>query len=277
MTAISASVSILLGLLAAPPGADAQRDGGAALAPYAAAIEAAAAPSAKPPIVEITKTCPNLRYVGRDATFEITVSNRGEGAASNVVVTDAIAGGTQFLSADNGGTQEGGNVVWRIGTLGPNESRSLKATVRCAQITTVRNTATVTYCAEIAAGCEFEVKGIPAILLECVDDPDPIEIGSNVTYTIVVTNQGTAVGTNIVIACTLPAEEEFVSAAGPTNGTGSGKSVKFEPLATLAPAAKAVYKVTVKGIAVGDVRFGVQLTSDQVTSPVTETESTHVY
>lgn len=135
----------------------------------------------------------------------------------------------------------------------------------------------MSYCAEATQGCEFEVKGVPAILLECVDDPDPIEVGGNVTYTITVTNQGTAVGTNITVQCKLPPEQEFVSANGPTNGSAEGRNVTFAPLATLAPKAAAVYKVTVKGTGVGDVRFGVELRSDQIESPVMETESTHIY
>src|SRR5262245_46675084 len=67
------------------------------------------------PIVEITKKCPDLRYLGRDATFEITVTNRGGGAAQNVVVTDIITGSAQFVSADNGGSQQGNKVVWNLG------------------------------------------------------------------------------------------------------------------------------------------------------------------
>ena len=45
----------------------------------------------------------------------------------------------------------------------------------------------------------------------------------------------------------------------------------------LDPKAKAVYKVTTKGTKEGDLRFKVELTSDQMTSPASETESTHVY
>lgn len=228
------------------------------------------------PAVEITKSCPNLRYLGRDATFEITVTNRGGGAAQNVVVTDQIVG-SELLSVDGGGVREGNNIVWRLGTLDAGATKKLTATVRCNKIGTVRNTATVTYCAEASAACEFEVKGIPAILLECVDDPDPIEVNGSVTYTIVVTNQGTAVGTNIVVECDLPPEQEFASAQGPTDGASEGKRVRFKPLPSLPARAAATYKVTVKGVAVGDVRFGVRLTSDQVQTPVTETESTHIY
>ncbi len=229
------------------------------------------------PMVEITKRCPNLRYVGRDAAFEIVVTNRGTGPAMNVTVTDNIPTGVEFISADNGGQRSGSNVVWRLGTLQAGQSQTLTVNARCNKITTVRNAATVTYCAEATAVCEFPVRGIPAILLECVDDPDPIEVGSQLTYTIIVTNQGTETGTNIAIQCTLPPEQEFVKAAGPTNGTAAGKDVTFSPLATLPPKAKAVYAVTVRGISAADSRFRVTLTSDQTDTPVMETESTHIY
>ena len=53
--------------------------------------------------------------------------------------------------------------------------------------------------------------------------------------------------------------------------------VTFAPLARLAPQAKAEYRVIVKGTKAGDVRFKVDLISDQMTSPASETESTHIY
>lgn len=235
------------------------------------------AAGAKAPLLEISKKCPGLRFVGRDATFEITVTNKGEGAASNVVVTDPISPIVQFVSADNGGTRDGNNVVWRFPSMPAGDSKTLKVNVKCNQIGTVKNSAMVQYCVELADACEFEVKGIPAILLECVDDPDPIEVGGNVTYTIIVTNQGSAVGTNIVVTCNLPESEEFVSAGGATAGKGEGKKVTFAPLATLAPKARAEYKVVVKGTKEADARFAVELKSDQIETPVNETESTHIY
>ncbi len=229
------------------------------------------------PVLEITKSCPQLRYLGRDATFEIVVTNRGDGPANNVVVTDTVSNGVEFRNADNDGQREGNNVVWRLGTLNGGESRTLKMTVHCNTITTVKNSARVAYCSEAVAECEFPVKGIPAILLECVDDPDPIEVGSEVTYTITVTNQGTETGTNIAVVCTLPSEQEFVKGGGATQPTASGKTVTFAPLATLAPKAKASFLLTVKGVSVGDVRFGVSMKSDQIDTPVTETEATRIY
>jgi uncharacterized repeat protein (TIGR01451 family) len=253
--------------------------GVAAQAPLAAAAadgEASAAALMKAPLLEISKSCPNLRYIGRDATFEILVANKGDAAAANVIVTDSLAG-VEFVSADNNGQREGNNVVWRLGTLEGGQSRTLKLNVRCNQITTVKNTATVAYCAEAAASCEFPVKGIPAVLLECVDDPDPVEIGGQLNYTITVTNQGSETGTTIAIQCTLPAEQDFVKGSGATEAKAEGKMVRFAPLASLAPRARAVWVLTVKGVKSGDVRFRVDMKTDQLDSPVMETESTRIY
>jgi uncharacterized repeat protein (TIGR01451 family) len=229
------------------------------------------------PLVDIVKSCPQMRYLGREVTFEIQVTNRGDGPAQDVVVKDTVAGGVQFVSADNHGVREGDTVVWRLGTLDAGKAQTLKLTMRCDQIGLVTNAATVSYLAEVATGCSFEVKGVPAILLECVDDPDPIEVGGVLTYTITVLNQGTAVGTNIAVNCTLPPEQEYVSSDGPTTAKAAGKAVTFAPLPTLAPKATAVFRVKVKGVAAGDVRFMVELNSDQLTRPVMETESTQIY
>lgn len=247
-------------------------------------LAAAAAPAAVSgmnlvagPMVEISKSCPALRYVGREASFELTVTNRGDAPAFDVTVTDTIPDGLDFRSADNGGARQGNNIVWRVGTLEPGQSKTMAANFACNRIGKFKNGARVSYCAEARDECEIEVKGIPAILLECVDDPDPIEVGSNLTYTITVTNQGSATDTNIRLTCTLPAEEEFVTSDGPTKGAVSGKTVTFEPLPSLAPKAKATYRLTVKGTADKNVRFKVEMQSDQIDSPVMETESTTIY
>lgn len=234
------------------------------------------APASGSPMIELVKRCPNLRYVGRDAEFKIVVSNKGQGPARNVVVTDTMSG-SDFVSADNGGQRQGDRVVWTIGTLDAGQSRELGVKVRCSRIGMVKNMAQVTYCAEAAAECDFEVRGIPAVLLECVDDPDPIEVGGTLTYTITVTNQGSQTATNVAINCVVPPELEYVSGGGATTASADGKNVRFAPLASLPPKGQARFTVTVKGVRDGDARFRVSMMIDQINSPVEETESTHVY
>ena len=240
--------------------------------------EASATTVVRQPVLVITKSAPARRYIGRPMKYDITVTNRGDATALNTVLTDTLPAGATFVVASAGGTLADGKVTWRLGDLAVNAKRKVSLTLRADRARTVRNTVSVTaVCARADAAATTVVSGVPAILLECIDVEDPIEVGARETYVITVTNQGSARGTGIVIACTLPAEEEFISATGPTKEEVQGKKVTFAPLRSLAPKAKATYRVVVKGVKAGDVRFKVSLTSDQMTSPAEETESTHIY
>jgi hypothetical protein len=56
-----------------------------------------------------------------------------------------------------------------------------------------------------------------------------------------------------------------------------GKTVSFAPLRTLESKGKATWRVIVRGVKAGDVRFKVTMSSDQLVIPVEQTEATHVY
>ncbi|MCP4374915.1 MAG: DUF11 domain-containing protein [bacterium] len=230
------------------------------------------------PVLVLTKKAPKMRFIGRLVKYTITVTNNGDAPAKNTVLVDTIPARTKFISASAGGKMVAGKVTWKLGTLAPKGAATVSVTVRTTVQGQIRNSATATaYCAKTSGQSMTVVKGIPAILLECVDVEDPIEAGSKETYIITVTNQGSANGTNIVIKCTLPAEQEYVSSAADTKATAKGKVITFAPLKSLAPKAKAVYRVITKGLKAGDTRFKVELTSDQMSSPAEETESTHIF
>jgi len=230
------------------------------------------------PMLAVVKKGPETRYVGRPVEYAITVSNTGKVPAAKTVLSDTVPAGAKFVKASTGGRVQNGKVVWNLGTIPAGEARNVTITLVAQAPATLRSTASATaVCCEASAAATTVVKGIPAILLECVDNPDPIEVGTNTTYTITVTNQGSAVGTGIQITCIMPAELDYVSSTGPTKAATDGKAITFAPLAELAPKAKATYRVVVKGTKAGDVRFSVKLKSNQMTSSADETESTHIY
>lgn len=240
--------------------------------------QASAKTVVRAPDLTVTKTGPEMRFVGRPATYTIKLTNEGDGIARNTVLTDKVPSGCTFISADKGGELRNGQVVWQLGTLRPDGSATVTVRMRVTEKGTVRNTVTAKAdCSEASGEATTTVRGIPAVLLELVDSDDPIEVGANETYVVTVTNQGSAQGTNIQVTCTLPAEMEFVSADGPTREQVRQKVVTFQPLKSLDPKAKATYKIVAKGTEAGDVRFRVSLASDQIETPVEETESTHIY
>jgi len=192
---------------------------------------------------------------------------------------DTLPAGAKFVSATGGGQMTAGKVTWKLGTLAAGSSKKLSVTVMPEKSGTYTDVATATAtCAEgVRASAQTVIAGIPAVLLEVIDIEDPIEIGSNTTYVIVATNQGSSDGTNISIVCTLEENAQYVSSSGATTGRAQANQVVFQPLTRLAPKAKATWRVVVKAVKPGDVRFKVTMNTDQITRPVEETEATHLY
>jgi len=230
------------------------------------------------PVLALTQDAPKSRFLGLTVTNTVTVANKGDGVAKGTRLVTALPARCELVSASDGIRAEAGQLVWNLGDLAPDQSKKVAFVIKPAAIGSVESFSSVSaVCAKASTKAVTDIQGIPAILLECVDEADPIEIGAQETYTITVTNQGTAADTNIVVKCTLPAGQEFVSASGPTKETVEGQSVTFASLKSLAPKAKATYKVVVKATKAGDVRFAISLTSDQLRTPVEETESTNQY
>jgi len=92
-----------------------------------------------------------------------------------------------------------------------------------------------------------------------------------------VTNQGSAELTNVKLDFHLPPNEEFVTGDGPTAIRKTETSISTDRLAALAVKDRAVWRLTVKALQPGDVRFKIELTSDQIEKPVTQEESTRLY
>lgn len=229
----------------------------------------------KQPVLAINIKCPNRVFVGRDTTYEITVQNKGDTNATNVsLMTSTPSGATPVRMSDNG-TASG----WNLGSLPAGGTKTVSTVIRSNTMGANSITATAkAYCADaVSANCSTNLEGIPAILVECIDDNDPVEVGGQTTYTITVTNQGSAPGTGIKLAIDLPAEQDLVTTGGASAGTAAGRSVTFAPLATLAPKAKASWTVTIRANKAADVRFGINVTSDQFSNPIRETESTNQY
>jgi uncharacterized repeat protein (TIGR01451 family) len=241
--------------------------------------EASTTTVVRQPVLAIQKSGPQKRYLGRNVTFDIVVTNRGDAPARDTMLEDELPGGTKFIAATDGGELKGSKVVWDLGTLNPGANRKVSLTVMPDAAGTVRNVAKATAtCAEgVSAAASTNVTGIPALLLEVVDLVDPVEVGNNTTYVITATNQGSMADTNITIVCTLEENETYVSSSGATRGRLEGNKIIFQPLPSLAPKDKAQWQVVIKAVKAGDVRFTATMTSTQLTRPVEETESTNLY
>jgi uncharacterized repeat protein (TIGR01451 family) len=233
------------------------------------------------PALAVTQTGPDKQLTGREITYEFSVRNSGDMVARDVVIQDRLPAGAEVVSVRPGSVEPGtgGALVWRLPELLPGAGVGFAVTVRPKNAGTYANHVDArAFCADdVSAVHTVPVTGFAAILLEMVDLDDPVEVGNLDTYVITATNQGTSTNTGITIRCQLEEKMEYVSSEGPTATGLSGRELTFAPLPSLAPGAGAVWKVTCRAVADGDVRFRVIMTSDQLQRPVEETEATRFY
>ncbi len=231
------------------------------------------------PVLTITKQGPKKAFLGRNVSYDVVVTNTGDGEARNTVVEDVLTSDAKLIGASAGAQQSGNVVQWSLGSLAPKASKKVSITLKGDQPGLIRNTARArAFCAaDVTASAETLFEGIPAILLEVIDLEDPIEVGQNVVYNITATNQGTANGTNVQIDCTLEEYLEYVTSTGSTKSTVKDRVVSFAAVPVLAPGQKVSWQLTVKAVKAGDARFQVSLNSDQLSRPVNEDEATNLY
>lgn len=228
------------------------------------------------PAVKIVKTGTPDQFVGRQATYKIVVSNTGDTVHENTIVTDTAPPQTKIVSAP-GANVAGNTATWNLGTLKAGESKELSIVLTSTQIGTWCNAASVTVAAglkENAEACTIW-KGVAGVLVEFVDDPDPISVGDQVVYTIRITNQGNADLNNIATVAESDTEIDFVSSP---QGTISGpKKISFPTIPRLGGRQSVTFTFTGKATGVGQAYQKAIVTVEGFRAPIEEYEVTTTY
>jgi uncharacterized repeat protein (TIGR01451 family) len=226
------------------------------------------------PGLKVEKTGTKEQILGRNADYEIVISNTGDTTLNNVTVSDTAPAQTTIVAAP-GAVLAGNKATWTIASLAPGAKvkQTIKLTSQVAGTHCNAVTASSGDLNDSAKACTLW-KGIAAVLLEVVDEPDPIQVGESTTFTIKVTNQGFADINNIKIGARFAGEVQPVSSA---QGSVSGQTANFPPVSLLKAKQVITYTITVKGVKPGDSRNKITLTADELKTPVEEEESTTVY
>lgn len=81
------------------------------------------------PFLLIEKQAPPVANPDTEVTYRLTISNIGTAPANQVVITDVLPAGANYLS---GGTLDGNRVIWTVDTLGRDEQISVTMVVSAA-------------------------------------------------------------------------------------------------------------------------------------------------
>lgn len=226
--------------------------------------------------IEVTKVGPKEQQIGKNADYQITVSNTGDKVLHDLVVTDYAPSSTSIVAA-NGAAINGNQAVWKLKELKPGDKVSFTITLTTCVPGCFTNRVTAATC-ECCASTEFTTRwrGRPALNVCVTNTENPICIGERTSYIINVVNQGSESDSNVLVVVKFPNEISPVAVAGDINGKVSGQTVTFEPVANLRPRQTVSFRVDAEGKASGDGRVSVEVSSDAIKTPIVQQESTVV-
>src|SRR6185295_7286552 len=188
--------------------------------------------------IAVTKTdSPDPVTAGNNITYTVTVTNNGPAVANNVTMNDPIPANTTFVSTTTpaGWTRNDSTAVGGTGTLmfsKPTMANAesavftivVKVNSNTASATVISNTSTIATTspnptANDTATAMTTVNTSADLAVTKTDTPDPVNAGSNITYTINFTNNGPSDAQTVTVTDATPANTTFVSAVV-TTGTG---------------------------------------------------------
>jgi uncharacterized repeat protein (TIGR01451 family) len=227
------------------------------------------------PGLKLTKTGTPQLFINKQASYQIVAENIGDTDLTGVVVTDTAPAPTKIVSAP-GATINNNTATWNLDTLKAGEKKTFSVVLTSTTSGKYCNAATISTkegLREASEACTVW-NGVSAVLLEVVDDPDPLQVGESTLYTIRITNQGNSDLLDINTVAQFAKEVTPTSSQG---GTVDGKTVKFPTVPRLEAKKSVTYTISAKAAEIGDHRLKVVLTESQLLSPVVEEESTRVY
>ena len=210
-------------------------------------------------------------YAGDNIIYEIVVSNYGVSNATNVVVTDIIKGnGVITGCVDQSGNNYQGS-VWTIPSIAAGESVALTVTVYVTAEGTVANNVTGKS-DENDTPVTNETPDVPVnpdvklnITKELITTGD-IYAGDNITYVIVVTNNGISDATGVKVTDTVKGNGKIISCV---DQTGTSYSGNVWTIPSIAAGKNVTLFVTVHVLANGTIANGVVATSNENDTNVT--------
>ncbi len=233
------------------------------------------------PDLRVAVKGPRFRYLEREATYQITISNPGTAPAKEIELAAQIPPGFKFLEANNYGEFDANTrtVYWSLVELPPGQSGTVTLRLRPEESGQHELLVEAKAQHDLIHRVQHRIKveGVAALRFEVADIDDPVEVGGETFYEITVVNQGTKAATEIQLVALLPEGLQPIGAQGPVRFRIAGRQVLFDRLPRLSPKAQTTYRIRVRGVRPGDHRIRVQMVSAELRAPVVKEESTRVF
>ena len=141
------------------------------------------------PALAVQMTAPAVAEVGATVTYRIEVSNPGDQPAEQVVLTDELPEGLDYLDSNPPAEINARTLSWQLGQLGAGACRSIELNCRVTRPGPVTNTATATAAGDLQASHEATTTSSGPRVDVTLSGPTQAAVGSEVSFRAVVTNR----------------------------------------------------------------------------------------
>lgn len=228
--------------------------------------------------LNVVKTGPKEQSLGKNADYQISVTNTGDVPLNHVVITDTAPPATAIISA-NGATVRGNQAIWKLKELQAGEKATFVislTTCTPGNFTSRANVCSIDGC-NASSEATTRWKGRPSLHACISDTNDPICVNDPTSYDIQLSNQGLEPDSNVKVIVRFPKEVQPLVTCGDLKGTISGQTVTYQACATMWPKQTLNLRIDAKGRESGEGRVIVEVTSDSIGTPIAQQESTTVY
>jgi large repetitive protein len=179
----------------------------------------------------VKTAAPNPVTAGNQLTYTLTATDNGPSNATGVTIVDTLPAGTTYVSSNGGSaTISGQTVTLSIGNLadGASATSTIVVTVGSSVVGTIINTAVVsgnqpdpnlannTASAMTQVNQPVHQQAFTDLKIVKTAQPNPVSVGNQLTYTLVVSNNSLTTATGVTVVDTLPVGFSYLSATGPS-------------------------------------------------------------
>ncbi|MDR6560248.1 SdrD B-like domain-containing protein [Arcicella sp. BE140] len=174
-----------------------------------------------------------LAKLNENINFLISVTNNGPSTARNIIITNPLPAGLEFVSSSNGLTVSGDKIVISFDSLMKDQVRTFAYVGKMKGTATIINPASVTSLKDPnltnnSSSVTINGENADLSLIKTVSNLTP-HVGDTLTYTLTVNNAGPNTATNVEVKDIIPAGMVFVSSTNTTHTSGviTGTSVSI--------------------------------------------------
>ncbi len=233
------------------------------------------------PKLAVSVVGPGLRYLERQATYQVSVTNQGTSMAQNVEIIANLPRGLQYNSSGDKGEYRTDQhaVSWGLEELAVGATATTELTLLPVEDGefTIRVQSQAIGVQSEPFDKPIRIEGQSELAFSIDDDNDPVEVDGQTTYTVQLTNTGTRVDEDVQVMIELPKGAKVLQVHGPVGFKETAQGLLFDPIAQMRAKDQQTFRFSVQLS-----QNGVQVVRAHVKSKlrpiaVVKEESTEVY